>query len=122
MNLSRIAPTAFARLLALTSLLALGACAELDLADEGAFVQITENGEIEAYVDEGGQLSQELVNPAEKRDIICRELSCRPGHSVRYCFYPPRNPSVSEMCNKVDRVALPVGGSRPVRMSAASRR
>ncbi|MFT6400213.1 MAG: hypothetical protein ACJAYU_004983 [Bradymonadia bacterium] len=117
MNLSRVAPFVFVRILALTALLALGACAELELSDEGVFVPLVESGEFEAYVEEGDQLSQELVNPATKRDIICRSISCRPGHSVSYCFYPPRNPSVSEMCNKIRRVSNTVDVVAPVRMT-----
>jgi hypothetical protein len=46
---------------------------------------VTGSGEVEAFVDEGMQLSQELVDPAEKSNVTCVWVECSEGSRVRYC-------------------------------------
>ncbi len=112
------------RTLALIPMIAMGACAELEL-QENVLVPITQPGEVEAYVDDG-PLSQELVDPAGKANRVCVTVSCSSGSSVIYCYYPPREPTEAQMCDKIaefhDRVSPSQSDRTPTRAAEARRR
>ena len=128
MNLSSVtSPASFLRALLLFSLVALGACAEIEFAPDDQFQPVTGSGEVEAFVDEGMQLSLELVDPAEKSNVTCVWVECSDGSRVRYCYSSnrPEAPSLDVMCGKIDDyhnlVSGPGEDGRP-RRAAESRR
>ena len=105
---SRMASRVVRCSIACAAVLTLGACAEVELDDE----QLGDE-EVEAFVEVGEHVSQELIKRSSYPDIICRDISCPGGQTVRYCFYPPRNPSTDEMCRRISRTSADDGTTEP---------